>query len=56
MPRAAVKFIPWDASDAQHVDRLTIQRVHCGWNEDKVPEWKEAQLKGSKCFYWLVNI
>ncbi|KAL2755368.1 hypothetical protein ACRALDRAFT_1064493 [Sodiomyces alcalophilus JCM 7366] len=48
------RLIPWDPESDEHVERLVQQRIACGWNADKVAsEWKEDQLAGRKCIYWI---
>ena len=56
MPRADVKFIPWDPTSTQHVEKLILQREACGWNAPNVKtQWRDAHLDGSKCLYWIVS-
>ncbi|KAJ5092458.1 hypothetical protein NUU61_007328 [Penicillium alfredii] len=50
-----VSLIPWDAESDGHIKALTSQREECRWHQEKVGvEWKEQQLKGEKCIYWIV--
>ncbi|KAJ5937660.1 hypothetical protein N7454_004002 [Penicillium verhagenii] len=50
-----VSLIPWDPLSELHREQLYQQRVECSWDMDKVNEiWKDAQLKGEKCIYWIV--
>ncbi|MBE3044320.1 hypothetical protein IMZ48_17490 [Candidatus Bathyarchaeota archaeon] len=50
-----VELIPWDPTSEQQYERMFDQRVACGWREEEVPEWKEAQLNGTKALYWIVR-
>lgn len=51
-----VTLIPWDPLSELHRELLYKQRVECLWDMDKVNEiWKDAQLKGEKCIYWIVR-
>lgn len=51
------EFIPWDPKSQRHVDRLIEQRIDCGWHEEKpAGAWKDAQLAGTKCIYWIVSL
>ncbi|KAF3344593.1 Putative serine carboxypeptidase [Verticillium dahliae VDG2] len=51
---STVALVPWDPLSPEHIDRLTQQRVDCGWHIDKPSgAWKEAQQGGIKCIYWL---
>ncbi|KAL2107153.1 hypothetical protein VUR80DRAFT_5654 [Thermomyces stellatus] len=49
-----VELIPWDPTSEEQVERLYDQRVACGWHEEAVPRWREAQLNGTKVTYWIV--
>ncbi|KAJ5694938.1 hypothetical protein N7455_002159 [Penicillium solitum] len=50
-----VTLFPWDPSSEVHLKCLVSQRVECGWDKGKVEtKWKEQQLKGEKCIYWIV--
>ncbi|CRK21332.1 hypothetical protein HYQ46_002128 [Verticillium longisporum] len=52
---STVALVPWDPLSPEHIDRLTQQRIDCGWHVDKPSgAWKEAQQGGIKCIYWLV--
>ena len=54
---AKVTLVPWDPLSELHREWLYKQRVECLWDMDKVNEiWKDAQLKGEKCIYWIVRI
>ncbi|RNJ57984.1 hypothetical protein D7B24_005299 [Verticillium nonalfalfae] len=51
---STVALVPWDPLSPEHIDRLTQQRIDCGWHIDKPSgAWKEAQQGGIKCIYWL---
>ncbi|KAJ5128583.1 hypothetical protein N7448_002300 [Penicillium atrosanguineum] len=51
-----VALIPWDAKSEAHRRWLYKQRVLCNWDWEKVEgEWKEKQIKGEKCMYWIVR-
>ena len=49
-----VDLIPWDPTSEAHYQRMYDQRVACGWREEEVSDWKEAQMKGNKTMYWVV--
>ncbi|KAJ5997336.1 hypothetical protein N7522_008996 [Penicillium canescens] len=50
-----VTLFPWDPNSDLHVELLVKQRVECSWDQEKVEaKWKEQQLKGEKCIYWIV--
>jgi hypothetical protein len=51
-----VTLFPWDPNSDRHVELLVKQRVECSWDQEKVEaKWKEQQLKGEKCIYWIVS-
>ncbi|PLN76125.1 hypothetical protein BDW42DRAFT_26847 [Aspergillus taichungensis] len=53
--KSKISLIPWDGDSAAHRQSLTKQRVECSWDHEKVEEvWREQQLKGEKCIYWIV--
>lgn len=54
--RSTVSLFPWDAKCATHRAWLYKQRVECNWDHEKVEkEWREEQIKGTKCMYWIVS-
>lgn len=54
--KTKVTLIPWDAKSEIHRRWLHEQRVLCNWDWEKVEgEWKEKQIKGEKCMYWIVS-
>ncbi|KAG9251408.1 uncharacterized protein F5Z01DRAFT_279643 [Emericellopsis atlantica] len=54
MPEPSLDFVTWDPESTGHINRLTTQREHCGWHSSKVgSEWRDAQLRGVICIYWL---
>jgi hypothetical protein len=54
--KVKVLLFPWDAESAIHRRSLYNQRVQCNWDHEKVEkEWREQQIKGEKCMYWIVS-
>lgn len=54
--KPSVSLFPWDAKCATHRAWLFKQRVECNWDHEKVEkEWREEQIKGTKCIYWIVG-
>lgn len=50
-------MIPWDPLSESHREWLYKERVECAWDMEKVEEvWRDAQIKGEKCIYWIVSI
>ncbi|CAG8939415.1 unnamed protein product [Penicillium salamii] len=50
-------LIPWDAESQAHRDWLVRQRVECGWHKEQVEtKWKDQQLKGQKCIFWIEKL
>lgn len=51
-----VTLFPWDPNSDLHLKCLVSQRVECGWDQEKVEiKWKQQQLNGEKCIYWIVG-
>lgn len=50
-----ITLIPWDPESQEHVDRLYIQRVACGWKADKIEKWRICQREGSMSLHWVVR-
>jgi hypothetical protein len=56
-PPTAVQLIPWDPDSPDHLQRLVLQRLACGWDNDYVTtKWRDLQRKGSKSIQWIVSI
>lgn len=54
--KTQVVLFPWDAKSETHRRWLHKQRVLCNWDWEKVEgEWKEKQITGEKCMYWIVS-
>ncbi|KAJ5634979.1 uncharacterized protein N7484_008292 [Penicillium longicatenatum] len=54
--KSIISLFPWDAKCATHRAWLYKQRVECNWDYEKVEkEWREEQIKGTKCMYWIVR-
>ncbi|KAI3328184.1 hypothetical protein F4824DRAFT_429428 [Ustulina deusta] len=49
-----VYLIPWDPDSQEHVDRMKLQRIACGWKVEQVDGWKDAQRKGHAGLHWVV--
>ncbi|KAJ5765650.1 hypothetical protein N7520_005209 [Penicillium odoratum] len=55
--KSKVTLIPWDPDSTAHRHVLLRQRQECTWHQEKVEkEWREAQLKGSKCIHWIRQV
>ncbi|KAI1420664.1 hypothetical protein F5Y12DRAFT_105189 [Xylaria sp. FL1777] len=50
----AVCLIPWDPDSQDHVDRMKLQRIACGWKVEQVDSWKDPQRKGQAGLHWVV--
>ncbi|KAI0204653.1 hypothetical protein F4808DRAFT_414466 [Astrocystis sublimbata] len=53
-PTTPVYLIPWDPDSQEHVDRMKLQRIACGWKVDEVEGWREPQRKGLVGIHWVV--
>ncbi|CAI7578152.1 unnamed protein product [Penicillium manginii] len=52
---SGLTLIPWDPLSEPHKLLLVNQRVECTWDMEKVQDiWKNAQIRGEKCIYWIV--
>ncbi|KAJ2997228.1 hypothetical protein NUW58_g712 [Xylaria curta] len=49
-----VYLVPWDPDSQQHVDRMRLQRIACGWKVDQVEGWRDTQRKGLIGLHWVV--
>lgn len=50
-----IKLIPWDYDSNEHVERMFLQRLACGWRSDEVREkWTTLGREGKKTTYWVV--
>lgn len=52
---ASVLLIPWDPDSPSHVDRMRLQRIACGWNEEAVNGWRQLQRDGEMGIHWIVS-
>lgn len=56
-PKIQLTLVPWDPQSLTHQQCLIKQRDECGWDQDKVEGlWKDLQIEGYKCIYWIVSI
>ncbi|KAI0457455.1 hypothetical protein F5B21DRAFT_464487 [Xylaria acuta] len=51
---APIYLIPWDPDSQEHVDRMKLQRIACGWKVDEVEGWRDLQRKGEIGLHWVV--
>ncbi|CAG8077942.1 unnamed protein product [Penicillium salamii] len=52
---STVILVPWDPESISHRQVLFEQRVECSWHQEKVEkEWRDLQVRGAKCVYWIV--
>ncbi|KAI1128715.1 hypothetical protein F5Y10DRAFT_264905 [Nemania abortiva] len=49
-----VYLIPWDPDSQEHVDRMKLQRIACGWKVEEVDGWREPQREGRIGLHWVV--
>ena len=55
MQRPPVILIPWDPDSEEHVDRMVLQRIACGWKQDYVEGWRQQQREGKIGLHWIVS-
>ncbi|KAI0422897.1 hypothetical protein F5X98DRAFT_325407 [Xylaria grammica] len=53
-PVPVMYLIPWDPDSQEHVDRMKLQRIACGWKVEQVDDWRDAQRKGQAGLHWVV--
>ncbi|KAI8624804.1 hypothetical protein F5Y19DRAFT_303374 [Xylariaceae sp. FL1651] len=51
---APIYLIPWDPDSQEHVDRMKLQRIACGWKVEKVDSWRSQQRDGQVGLHWVV--
>ncbi|KAI8948545.1 hypothetical protein F4801DRAFT_604347 [Xylaria longipes] len=51
---APIYLIPWDPDSQEHVDRMRLQRIACGWKVEEVEGWRDPQRKGDIGLHWVV--
>ncbi|KAI1752697.1 hypothetical protein F4782DRAFT_111955 [Xylaria castorea] len=51
---ASTYLIPWDPDSQEHVDRMKLQRMACGWKVNDVEGWRDPQRKGQIGLHWVV--
>lgn len=50
------ELIPWDFENSEHVERMYLQRVACGWRCEEVhDQWVKLSRAGEKGLYWVVS-
>jgi len=47
------RLLPIDLGDAVECSVLYDQRVLCGWDQDKIPAWRESVRKGERTMFWI---
>jgi hypothetical protein len=55
-PAAQIQLIPWDPESPDHVERMTQQRIACGWKHDKIEGYRELQREGKVTLQWVVSL
>jgi hypothetical protein len=50
-----IDLIPWDPDSLERVERLLQQRIACGWNQERIPEWQVLQRSGTNSLQWVVS-
>ncbi|KAJ4418977.1 hypothetical protein N0V82_005202 [Gnomoniopsis sp. IMI 355080] len=52
---ARIDLVPWDYDSSEHVERMYLQRLACGWRSEEVREkWTGLGRQGHKTLYWVV--
>ncbi|KAK7989886.1 hypothetical protein PG989_010201 [Apiospora arundinis] len=51
--RPAIILVPWDPDSPDHVERMRLQRVACGWKQDGAESWRPLQREGKIGLHWI---
>ncbi|KAK7941321.1 Acyl-CoA N-acyltransferases (Nat) [Apiospora aurea] len=52
--KPAITLVPWDPDSPDHVERMRLQRVVCGWKQDGAESWRPLQRAGKIGLHWIV--
>ncbi|KAK8055612.1 hypothetical protein PG993_000839 [Apiospora rasikravindrae] len=52
--KPAIILVPWDPDSPDHVERMRLQRVACGWKQDGAESWRPLQREGKIGLHWIV--
>ncbi|KAK8126583.1 Acyl-CoA N-acyltransferases (Nat) [Apiospora kogelbergensis] len=52
--KPAIILVPWDPDAPDHVERMRLQRVACGWKQDSAETWRPLQREGKIGLHWIV--
>lgn len=47
------RLLPIDLEDATECSVLVGQRVLCGWDDGKIPAWRESARNGGRTMFWI---
>lgn len=53
--KPAIILVPWDPDAPDHVERMRLQRVACGWKQDGAETWRPLQREGKIGLHWIVS-
>ncbi|GAA95026.1 uncharacterized protein L969DRAFT_51749 [Mixia osmundae IAM 14324] len=48
-----VELHAWDAHSDDHIERLRLQRLACGWGEASLPRWQRWTDEGRMLMFWV---
>ncbi|KAK7923446.1 hypothetical protein PG985_007517 [Apiospora marii] len=52
--RPSIILVPWDPDSPDHVERMRLQRVACGWKQDGAEGWRPLQRESKIGLHWIV--
>ncbi|KAK8021609.1 hypothetical protein PG990_006747 [Apiospora arundinis] len=52
--KPAIILVPWDPDSPDHVERMRVQRVACGWKQDGAESWRPLQREGKIGLHWII--
>lgn len=53
--RPSIILVPWDPESPDHVERMRLQRVACGWKQEGAEGWRPLQREGKIGLHWIVS-
>lgn len=50
---SSARLLPIDLEDAAERSVLHGHRILCGWDQEKIPAWRESMRKGERTLFWI---
>jgi len=52
-PPKGARLVPMNLEEPAEQDILLEQRKICGWNQEKIPQWKDSMARGERTLFWI---